>query len=219
MRSIGTLTKWNDDRGFGFITPNQAGDEIFVHISAFPRDGVRQTIGEVISFEHTVSEGKIRAVKVQRALVKGTKTTSVKTTKTPFKYRDAESIGWLRVIPLAAMIIMGYFIYDQYDQRQSTKAELMEKQRPRSDEEIRNAIRQSLNGSDAGIPPPRTVVESSSTAVGSAFRCDGRLYCSQMTSCEEAKFFLNNCPGVKMDGGDGQGAPDGVPCEAQWCPD
>ena len=32
------------------------------------------------------------------------------------------------------------------------------------------------------------------------YKCDGRTYCSQMTSCEEATFFLQNCPGVKMDG-------------------
>ncbi|MEZ5609760.1 MAG: excalibur calcium-binding domain-containing protein [Rhodocyclaceae bacterium] len=44
------------------------------------------------------------------------------------------------------------------------------------------------------------------------FRCDGRQYCSQMHSCEEATFFLRNCPGVKMDGNH-----DGVPCEKQWC--
>ncbi len=44
------------------------------------------------------------------------------------------------------------------------------------------------------------------------FACDGRAYCSQMTSCEEATFFLQNCPGVKMDGNN-----DGVPCEQQWC--
>lgn len=43
-------------------------------------------------------------------------------------------------------------------------------------------------------------------------RCDGRKYCSQMTSCAEAKAFLRSCPGMKMDG-DG----DGVPCEEQWC--
>src|SRR6218665_294242 len=48
------------------------------------------------------------------------------------------------------------------------------------------------------------------------FRCDGRIYCSQMTSCEEATFFLQNCPGVKMDGDNG-GRGDGVPCERQWC--
>jgi len=42
--------------------------------------------------------------------------------------------------------------------------------------------------------------------------CDGRVYCSQMTSCEEATWFRRNCPGVKMDG-----EGDGVPCERQWC--
>ena len=44
------------------------------------------------------------------------------------------------------------------------------------------------------------------------FQCDGRTHCSQMTSCEEATFFLKNCPGTKMDGDN-----DGVPCEQQWC--
>ncbi|MBS0391674.1 MAG: excalibur calcium-binding domain-containing protein [Proteobacteria bacterium] len=44
------------------------------------------------------------------------------------------------------------------------------------------------------------------------FRCDGRTHCSQMKSCEEAKFFLKSCPGTKMDG-DG----NGIPCERQWC--
>jgi hypothetical protein len=44
------------------------------------------------------------------------------------------------------------------------------------------------------------------------FRCDGRVYCSQMTSCAEATYFLQNCPGTKMDGNN-----DGVPCEKQWC--
>ena len=54
---------------------------------------------------------------------------------------------------------------------------------------------------------------SESTGVsGRQFRCDGRTRCSQMTSCEEATFFIKNCPGAKMDG-DG----DGVPCERQWC--
>jgi len=42
--------------------------------------------------------------------------------------------------------------------------------------------------------------------------CDGRQYCSQMRSCAEARFFLANCPGAKMDGN-----RDGVPCEQQWC--
>jgi len=43
------------------------------------------------------------------------------------------------------------------------------------------------------------------------YKCDGRKYCSQMRSYEEAKFFLRHCPGVKMDGDD-----DGIPCERQF---
>lgn len=33
-----------------------------------------------------------------------------------------------------------------------------------------------------------------------------------MTSCSEAKLFLQHCPGVEMDGD-----RDGIPCEEQWC--
>lgn len=40
------------------------------------------------------------------------------------------------------------------------------------------------------------------------FKCDGRQYCSQMTSREEAEFFVKNCPDTKMDGD-----RDGIPCE------
>lgn len=40
------------------------------------------------------------------------------------------------------------------------------------------------------------------------FRCDGRRYCSEMTSRAEADFFLQNCPDTAMDGDS-----DGIPCE------
>jgi|GEM_PF-4341317 len=42
--------------------------------------------------------------------------------------------------------------------------------------------------------------------------CDGRMLCSQMTSCTEAKAFLRSCPGVLLDR-DG----NGIPCERSWC--
>lgn len=61
---------------------------------------------------------------------------------------------------------------------------------------------------------PASVAPSTPGVAGAAgvFSCDRRKHCSQMTSCSEAKYFLANCPGVKMDG-DG----DGIPCETQWC--
>lgn len=45
-----------------------------------------------------------------------------------------------------------------------------------------------------------------------SFSCDGRQHCSQMRSCEEATFFIRNCPNTEMDGDN-----DGVPCESQHC--
>lgn len=49
-------------------------------------------------------------------------------------------------------------------------------------------------------------------ATQAVFQCEDKHYCSEMRSCEEAKFYLNNCPNPKMDGNH-----DGVPCEQQWC--
>ena len=54
--------------------------------------------------------------------------------------------------------------------------------------------------------------EPDASSNSSQFKCDGRTHCSQMISCEEATFFINNCPGTKMDGNQ-----DGIPCERQWC--
>jgi hypothetical protein len=51
----------------------------------------------------------------------------------------------------------------------------------------------------------------SRTAPGK-YRCDGRTHCSQMRSCEEAKYFIQHCPRTQMDGDN-----DGIPCESQWC--
>ena len=43
------------------------------------------------------------------------------------------------------------------------------------------------------------------------FQCQGKVWCSQMSSYEEALFYLRNCPGTKMDGDS-----DGEPCENQF---
>ena len=67
MRTHGTLSKWNSDRGIGFISPASGRPDVFVHISAFPRDGIPPRIGELLSFEAlTGADGKTKAVSVFR---------------------------------------------------------------------------------------------------------------------------------------------------------
>src|SRR4051812_3504927 len=67
-------------------------------------------------------------------------------------------------------------------------------------------------GTAAAAPPDSAALAVERPVDEDRFRCDGRVYCSQMHSCEEATWFLQHCAGTKMDG-DG----DGIPCEDQHC--
>lgn len=66
MRQEGILKTWNDDRGFGFIEPLHGGQEVFVHIKAFPDRSARPEVGAALSFEVELNaDGKKRAKRVE----------------------------------------------------------------------------------------------------------------------------------------------------------
>lgn len=65
MKFEGTLTKWNDERGFGFIKPDGGGQDIFVYVKSFPRGQGRPADGVRLSFEVEIGKnGKKRAALV-----------------------------------------------------------------------------------------------------------------------------------------------------------
>jgi CspA family cold shock protein len=48
----GTVKWFNDQKGFGFIQPNGGGKDVFVHVSAVERAGIRGlNEGQKVSFE------------------------------------------------------------------------------------------------------------------------------------------------------------------------
>ena len=65
MKLKGILKVWNDDRGFGFISPSAGGTDVFAHISAFQNRSRRPKPGDVVIYHPEKSEdGKPRAVSV-----------------------------------------------------------------------------------------------------------------------------------------------------------
>jgi hypothetical protein len=158
-----------------------------VHVSAFPRDGGRPRVDEPLSFEIEHSpQGKKRAANVRRPVA-----TRPGRTHRPYAVsgrRYASRRGWGSGVALALVVSLGAFGYAQYTARVGSAPN--------------DAADTAPLVSPGHVDAPRAVNP----------RCDGRLHCSQMTSCAEAKFFLANCPGVQMDGD-----RDGIPCEQQWC--
>ncbi len=56
MRTTGTVKWFNDQKGFGFITPEDGGRDCFVHHSAIQAQGFR-TLAEGDRVEFEVTEG------------------------------------------------------------------------------------------------------------------------------------------------------------------
>jgi len=93
-----------------------------------------------------------------------------------------------KLLPLVSVLLVGWYGFTRYQSH-------------------------SPVGTEApGDPFPASTLSDREKAPAASFSCDGRKHCSQMHSCEEARLFLKNCPGMEMDG-DG----DGIPCESQWC--
>lgn len=64
-RSRGTLTSWDDERGFGFVE-SLAGARVFAHISAFPARAERPQDGETVSYlVERGDDGKSRALDIR----------------------------------------------------------------------------------------------------------------------------------------------------------
>jgi CspA family cold shock protein len=65
---VGTVKFFNAQKGFGFIQPDDGSKDVFVHISAVEKAGMRSlNEGQKISFEIVTERGKQAAGNLQPA--------------------------------------------------------------------------------------------------------------------------------------------------------
>jgi uncharacterized membrane protein YsdA (DUF1294 family)/cold shock CspA family protein len=65
MRYQGKISNWKDDKGFGFISPNGGGNQVFVHIKSFSNRQRRPVGDELVTYELRVdAKGRAQAENV-----------------------------------------------------------------------------------------------------------------------------------------------------------
>ena len=68
--STGTVKWYNEQKGYGFITPDEGGKDVFVHVTALERSGMRGLVeGQKLSYELQTDRrtGKESAANLQQA--------------------------------------------------------------------------------------------------------------------------------------------------------
>ena len=195
MFTEGIIKNYNEEKGFGVIQIEDQKKDLFFHIKDFPNKQQLPQIGEKLKFR-IVSDnnGKMKAENIIRLDLKVKEINSISTHRTSYRSnRKPKEKKFNFISLLIGLVIFSIFLAillpflsDIY-QRETLKRQVAEPT---------NRASSSMN---------------TNTNVTSKYSCDGRVHCSQMKSYDEAVFFINNCPGTKMDG-DG----DGDPCEGQF---
>ncbi|GLT15944.1 excalibur calcium-binding domain-containing protein [Vibrio algivorus] len=181
----GQLKSWSDDKGFGFIRSQTLSQDTFIHISTLKSMSRKPVIGDWIYFEiEEQLNGKTRAVNCS---IEGVAVlTNSKRSGSNRSYRSRPSL--LKRLAPVLVITSGVWVWNQFATSSTSS----------NNNEV---------NADYEYSPPNISIPSFSASEEN-FTCDGRQYCSEMTSRAEAKFFIQNCPNTKMDGDD-----DGEPCE------
>lgn len=201
----GILKRWIDDKGYGFIAPNDGGDDVFFHISSLKGAIRRPVESDIVYFDVIIDlTGQKRAVGVtiegmksvfsERKLVKPASVAPRKNAIKPqaykaraYKYKNSNYRSVFSSVVIAVLVVG--FAVNKFKSHEST-----------------------ISWSPPASELSYELLEQPEVQISTKFTCEGKTRCTQMNSCEEAMFYLNNCPGSVTDGDN-----DGRPCEDQWC--
>jgi len=178
----GQLKRWHEGKGFGFIQPENGKKDTFIHISALKRMRRRPVIGDVIHYQIFIDSDG--KSRAVNAKIGGVAEIKPRLRRPKTKNNRRKKDNAFKLLTIALLVLIGLFT-------------------------LKGFYNKKYFFPTPPIPIISMPVEQENPIT---FSCNGKVYCSEMTSCEEARFYQNNCPGTKIDG-DG----DGVPCESQWC--
>ncbi|MEI8669230.1 excalibur calcium-binding domain-containing protein [Pseudoalteromonas sp. B131b] len=188
----GLLKSWKTDKGFGFIKSDTLEHDTFIHISALKHMSRKPKVGDTIYFEvATQPDGKTKAVNCRIEGVAELKAPYQKHNQQPHRIAKSNFASSFlgKVASIALIAALCFYAINKYNTHSSSQTPVI--------------TNDDLATFDETYP--KVVIPKSTQN----FTCDGRQYCTEMRSREEAVFFINNCPNTKMDG-DG----DGKPCES-----
>ena len=226
----GKIKKYNSERGFGFIEVDGKQDDIFFHITDFPKIAGEPKLGERLKFLLVEDKGKFKAANIVRLDLNNSDITYASVANQSSKRfvsqehslsnsKKSKIFTTVGLIVIVILVVLIFQKYQSYQQSKAFKAAQLIEQQKQIIEEQRKAIgdlpelKLSEKTQRALEPHHAESIQTTQPVVttNTQYSCDGRTHCSQMHSYEEALFFLRNCPNTQMDGNN-----DGEPCERQF---
>ena len=232
MFQEGKVKTYQEERGFGFIQIEGESKDLFFHIKDMPNRNIQLKLGEKLKFRIVEENGKLKADNIVRLDILYQQDNSnvigqyddlpVQASLRNGQEKKSTLSKIITIIGLLIVVILLGLVYTKYQSYQVQKQQKVEQlmlEQQRIIEEQRATVgeikeqglsAQGKKNLEQSISVPIKAMPSS-TSVSSPYQCDGRTHCSQMNSREEARWFVRNCPGTKMDGNN-----DGQPCERQF---
>ena len=110
MRDQGRLVEWFDEKGYGFIQPNDdSKDRVFLHIKDFARQGPRPILGCALEYNVLVdAQGRYRAQQV--SYLKASQTQKSRTQKVSPKKTELQRWSPMQIASVAYIMFLALLV-------------------------------------------------------------------------------------------------------------